>query len=46
MKKIIFSLICLGSALAVRADGTNQLSTEMSRVSYAVGMMLGHQWQQ
>src|ERR1043165_4021928 len=46
MKKIIFSLVCLGSAMAVRADGTNQLSTEMSRVSYAVGMMLGHQWQQ
>jgi len=46
MKKLILSLVCLGSVLAVRAGDTNQLSTEMSRVSYAVGMMLGHQWQQ
>jgi len=28
------------------ADGTNQLADEKSRVSYAIGMMNGHQWQQ
>jgi FKBP-type peptidyl-prolyl cis-trans isomerase FklB len=26
------------------ADGTNQLADEKSRVSYAIGMMTGHQW--
>ena len=26
------------------ADGTNQLTDEKSRVSYAIGMMTGHQW--
>ena len=46
MKKIILSLVCLGSATAVFADGTNQLADEKSRVSYAIGMMTGHNWQQ
>ncbi len=46
MKKIILSLICLGSATAVFADGTNQFADEKSRVSYAIGMMTGHNWQQ
>ena len=47
MKKIILSLICLGSATAVFADTTtNQLADEKSRVSYAIGMMTGHNWQQ
>jgi FKBP-type peptidyl-prolyl cis-trans isomerase FklB len=30
----------------VRAEATNQLTDEKSRVSYAIGMMLGHNWQQ
>ena len=46
MKKIILSLVCLGAATAVFADGTNQLADEKSRVSYAIGMMNGHNWQQ
>ena len=47
MKKIILSLVCLGSATAVFADTTtNQLADEKSRVSYAIGMMTGHNWQQ
>ena len=46
MKKIILSLVCLGTATAVFADGTNQLADEKSRVSYAIGMMNGHNWQQ
>ena len=46
MKKIILSLICLGSATAVFAAGTNQFADEKSRVSYAIGMMTGHNWQQ
>jgi len=46
MKKLVFSLICLGSATAVFADNTNVLTDENSRVSYAFGMLTGHSWQQ
>jgi FKBP-type peptidyl-prolyl cis-trans isomerase len=46
MKKIILALVCLSSATAVFADGTNQLADEKSRVSYAIGMMTGRNWQQ
>ena len=46
MKKIIFSLICLGSAATVFADNTNILTDESTRVSYAFGMLTGHSWQQ
>ena len=47
MKKIIFgTVLCLGLAPVVWAENTNQLSDEKSRVSYAIGMMLGHNWQQ
>ena len=47
MKKIIFgTVISLGLASVVLAEGTNVLSDEKSRVSYAIGMMLGHNWQQ
>lgn len=47
MKKIIFgTIVSLGLASAVMADGTNLLSDEKARVSYAIGMMLGHNWQQ
>lgn len=41
MKKIILSLICLSTAAPLFADGTNQFADEKSRVSYAIGMMLG-----
>jgi len=41
MKKIILCLICLATAAPLFADGTNQLMDEKSRVSYAIGMMLG-----
>ena len=45
MKKIILSAMCAAVILPACADGTNQLD-DKSRVSYAVGMMLGKQWQQ
>ncbi len=46
-KKFIFgTFVSLGLAATLMAEGTNQLSDEKSRVSYAIGMMLGHNWQQ
>jgi FKBP-type peptidyl-prolyl cis-trans isomerase FklB len=42
MKKIILSLICLATVTPLFADGTNQLADEKSRVSYAIGMMIGN----
>lgn len=36
----------MGVAAPLLADGTNVLGDEKSRVSYAIGMMLGHNWQQ
>ena len=45
-KFILGILLCFGTAAAVQADGTNQLADEKSRVSYAIGMLTGHQWQQ
>ena len=46
-KKIVFgTIVSLGLASTLVAEGTNQLSDEKSRVSYAIGMMLGHNWQQ
>ena len=45
MKKIILTVMCLSAAAPIIAADTNQLD-ENSRVSYAVGMMLGKQWQQ
>lgn len=44
MKKLFITMFCLGLATPLLADGTNQLSDENSRVSYAIGMMTGHQW--
>jgi FKBP-type peptidyl-prolyl cis-trans isomerase FklB len=41
MKKIILSLICLATAAPLFADGTNQLTDEKSRESYAIGMVIG-----
>ena len=46
MKKTCLTILCLATALPVFADGTNTLADEKSRVSYALGMMLGHNWQQ
>ena len=41
MKKVIISLICLSVAAPLLADGTNSFPDEKSKVSYAIGMMLG-----
>lgn len=41
MKNIILSLIGIASVAPVFADGTNQLSDEKSRVSYAIGVSVG-----
>ena len=46
MKKIILTLVCFSAAAPLFADDTNLLADEKSRVSYAIGMMLGHNWQQ
>jgi FKBP-type peptidyl-prolyl cis-trans isomerase len=47
MKKIILgTIVSLGLASVVMAAGTNLLTDTKSRVSYAIGMMLGHNWQQ
>jgi len=42
MKKITIALLCLSSILPMFAAGTNTLTDEKSRVSYAIGMMLGN----
>src|SRR5665213_747646 len=44
MKKLFVTMFCLGLAAPLFADGTNQLADQKSRVSYAIGMMTGHQW--
>jgi FKBP-type peptidyl-prolyl cis-trans isomerase FklB len=47
MNKFVFgTLVSFGLASAVMAEGTNQLADEKSRVSYAIGMMLGNNWKQ
>jgi FKBP-type peptidyl-prolyl cis-trans isomerase FklB len=47
MKAIILAVVFSAGAVApLFADGTNSLTDEKSRVSYAIGMMLGHSWQQ
>jgi len=45
MKKITITFLCLGVVLPIFAADTNTLTDEKSRVSYAIGMMLGHNWQ-
>jgi FKBP-type peptidyl-prolyl cis-trans isomerase FklB len=45
MKKIVFSVICLGSAVAVLAQTNNPFPDENTRVSYAIGMMTARNWQ-
>jgi FKBP-type peptidyl-prolyl cis-trans isomerase len=47
MKKILLTVIlCLPAAVPLFADDTNVLTDEKARASYAIGMMLGHNWQQ
>ena len=46
MKKLFVSMICLGLAAPLFADGTNQLADEKSRVSYAIGLSIGHNFKQ
>ena len=47
MKTTVLAVILsLGLAAPLFAAGTNILSDEKSRVSYAIGMMLGHNWEQ
>jgi FKBP-type peptidyl-prolyl cis-trans isomerase FklB len=43
---VLVLIFSLGIAAPLFADGTNTLTDEKSRVSYAIGMMLGHNWQQ
>ena len=38
-------LVLVGTAVASQAQATNQLTDEKAKVSYAIGMMLGHNWQ-
>jgi FKBP-type peptidyl-prolyl cis-trans isomerase len=45
MKKLFVTLFSLGLVAPLFADdATNQLADTKSRVSYAIGMMTGHQW--
>lgn len=47
MKTFVLAVILsAGAATPLLADGTNILSTDKDRASYAIGMMLGHNWQQ
>ena len=46
MKKTILTAVVSLTAAALFADGTNQLADDKSRVSYAIGMLTGHGWQQ
>ncbi len=41
MKKLLFALMFVATAAPLWADATLQLTDEKSRVSYAIGMMLG-----
>jgi FKBP-type peptidyl-prolyl cis-trans isomerase FklB len=47
MKTTVLSLVfCLGAATPLFAFDTNVLSDEKAQVSYALGMYVGHSWQQ
>jgi len=47
MNKLVLGTIAiLGLAASATAGDTNSLPDTKSRVSYAIGMMLGHNWQQ
>jgi FKBP-type peptidyl-prolyl cis-trans isomerase FklB len=46
MKNTLYAvIICLGAAAPVFADSTNILNDEKARVSYAIGMSVGHNLQ-
>ncbi len=46
MKNTVWAvIICLGAAAPLFADGTNVLNDEKARVSYAIGMSMGHNLQ-
>jgi len=42
---VCITIFCLATAAPLFADGTNVFNNEESRVSYAIGMMLGQTWQ-
>lgn len=42
MRKLLITTCCLTLAAPLFADGTNQLADEKSRVSYALGLSVGH----
>jgi FKBP-type peptidyl-prolyl cis-trans isomerase len=46
MKETLTMIFCLTAGAPLFADGTNVLGDEKSRVSYAIGMTIGHNWQQ
>src|ERR1700691_26648 len=46
MKTTISTVIFFMAAASLFADGTNVFTDEKSRASYAIGMMLGHNWKQ
>jgi FKBP-type peptidyl-prolyl cis-trans isomerase len=41
----LITLCCLSAAARLLADGTNVLSDDKSRISYAIGMNIGHSFQ-
>jgi len=43
---VITAILCVTTFVPLFADGTNILNDDKSRVSYAIGMMLGHGWKQ
>ena len=43
-KTALIVTFCLGAVAPLLADGTNVLTDDKSRLSYAIGMMTGHQW--
>jgi hypothetical protein len=46
MKRLCLTLFCASLAGPLFADGTNQLTDEKSRVSYALGLSIGHFYKQ
>ena len=46
MKKIfLITGLCWSAAASLLADGTNVLTDDQARVSYAIGMTIGHNFQ-
>jgi FKBP-type peptidyl-prolyl cis-trans isomerase len=46
MKKLFVTILSLGLAAPLFAEGTNQLADENSRISYAIGMSMGMNFKQ